>query len=90
MNLPTAIHHSIQHNQHRVYYQEVADYLDEGGTSGDITPEDRAECIRTGEVWEIHWYPNTPIGFHRVAAPTLERAIARAWEVSGETRPVSP
>jgi hypothetical protein len=43
-----------------------------------ITPEDRAECLRTDSLWVLQWYPNTPIGFYRVAGPTLERVLELA------------
>ncbi len=30
-----------------------------------------SEKIHWKELWEIQWYPTTPIGFHHVCAPTL-------------------
>jgi hypothetical protein len=80
IDLPKGIAHSIHLNEHRVYYQSVAEYLDDEGAP-TVTPTDREECIRTGDVWVLHWYPETPIGFYRIAAPTLERLLAIASDV---------
>lgn len=74
--LPFPRHHQlyITHNEHHTNYESVADYL-----SRDeriiITPEDKQECIRLNEIWEIQWYPETPISFYCVGAPTLEKAL---------------
>lgn len=78
MKLPKHISLTIAHNPHAVYYESVEDYLARDHV--DVSPEDRAEMVRTGEVWEIHWYPDTPIGFCCIAAATLERALEIANE----------
>lgn len=82
IKLPPAISHMILHNEHRCSHMTVEEYVkfcdyDED----DLSPADLAECIRTEEIWEILWYPDTPVGFFRVVAPTLERALEMA---SGE------
>lgn len=62
-------------------YQTVAEWLAEvvdGNRYGDVLPQDREEMMRTGDVWVVHWYPDTPVGFHAVAAATLDRAIELA------------
>lgn len=81
LKLPKGISHTIFHNEHRNSYMTVEEYLrfcdyDEE----DLTSEDRAECIRTEEVWELVWYPDTPVGHFRVVAPTLERVLNLANE----------
>lgn len=70
----TYVNMSIEHQPHAPSYTSVEKYLSEDW-SPDITDEDKAECIRTGQLWVIQWYPNTPVGFNCVGAPTLERAI---------------
>jgi len=63
---------SITHNGHKSSYESIEDYLawmkvdDE-----DINPEDRKKCIETDEIWECQWYPDTPVGFYKIYAPTL-------------------
>jgi len=78
-------HHQlvITHNEHHTSYETVESYLDRDERI-EITKEDRDECIRLGEIWEIQWYPNTPISFYCVGGPSLERCLqvinAQEWE----------
>ena len=32
----------------------------------------RERAIQTNELWELHWYPRTPVSFCYVCAPTLD------------------
>ena len=70
---------TISHNECRNYYQTVRQYLDymEAGPTWP-SEEDKALAIETNEMWEIQWYPKTPIGFFHVAATTLEAALELA------------
>lgn len=80
MKLPKHINLRIVHQPHATSYETVEQWLKTVDTfdAVDIEPEDRAEMLRTGEVWEIQWYPNSPVGSHSVAAATLERALELA------------
>ena len=79
MKLPTSIAHSIEHNEHNTSYQGVEQYLQDINIDDEnCLPEDRAEIIRTGELWIIRWYPTTPVGYFTVVAATLERALELA------------
>lgn len=80
MKLPKHINLTIEHNPHASHYLTAEEYLDEDlkDFASDIAPADRAAMIATGEIWEIQWYPDTPIGFYVVAAATLERALELA------------
>lgn len=62
----------LEHNPHRDVYESVIDQYD---ADSFPTPEDLQQAVDTGEVWQLQWYPETPIGFHVIAAPTLERLI---------------
>jgi hypothetical protein len=86
MNLPEhKASLSITHNQHKDYYQTVDEYI-----NNELDPyehydfenkEQREKCVRTNEIWEMQWYPNTPVGFNSIAAPTLEELLdyASRW-----------
>lgn len=70
----------ISHNEHRSYYETVEQALggctyrrDEFPDEGEIV-----KAIETDSVWTIQWYPDTPVGFCRVAAATLSRALEAA------------
>jgi len=45
-----------------------------------ISPEERHEAVAKDSVWVLHWYPDTPIGFIRFAASTLEAIEAKLRE----------
>lgn len=78
--LPRHINLTIEHQPQAINYQSVAQWLEQQRAldSCDVLPQDEAEMLRTGEVWEITWYPDTPVGHCSVAAATLERALELA------------
>jgi hypothetical protein len=49
-----------------------------------ISPEDMQKCIDTDDVWELQWYPDTPIGFHKVHGSSLELVMAEALRIESE------
>lgn len=72
---------SLEHNGHKGYYETVEDYI-KGIEDHDLdidwsSETARARCIETNEVWELQWYPNTPIGFNLVMGPTLEEVLEK-------------
>lgn len=74
----------LEHNRHRDLYQTARDWITEEETR-EVFPDWKDEAakqkaIDTDEVWTLQWYPNTPIGFNFVAAPTLEELLAYAAE----------
>lgn len=70
----------LSHNTHKDYYETVEQYIDRDKENDEDTL-DRDECIKLNEVWELQWYPNTPVGFYRVIGSTLEKVLARAKEI---------
>lgn len=71
---------SITHNEHKSNYQTAEDYARD--RAGDwVSEEERAKAIAEDSIWEIQWYPNTPVGCYIVAASTLSAALAGAMEV---------
>jgi hypothetical protein len=78
---------SLEHNANKEYYQSVEDYLDDdcGGSRFQFKDDDsRARCIQSKELWTLQWYPDTPVGFIAVAAPTLDELLDFAN--SGESK----
>lgn len=73
---------SLTHNEHRVCYDTIEQYVagieSYGGGIGWISDEQRAKAIATDSLWVIQWYPNTPIGFVRLAAADLGVLLAEA------------
>jgi hypothetical protein len=67
----------LTHNEHRDLYQSAEDFIaDRGIEFADDVARQRA--IDTGEIWTLQWYPDTPVGFYVVAAPTLAEVLALA------------
>jgi hypothetical protein len=65
---------TISHNSHKDCYDEILDYVDDNNFDW-YNEEHKIRCIATNEIWEMHWYPETPIGFICVVAPTLEELL---------------
>ena len=70
----------IRHNTNRNNYATVKEYVEDMESRdldfGFESPEHRQRAIDTNELWEMQWYPDTPIGFFLAAAPTLEELLS--------------
>ena len=90
MNLPS--HKAgvyLTHNQHKDYYESIQDHINEyASIDADdfVSPEDMQKCIDTDELWELQWYPETPIGFHKVNGSSLEIVLKRAMEIDAQLK----
>jgi hypothetical protein len=69
----------LSHNEHRDVYESIHDFYD---ADDFISPEEWHEAVAKDSVWVLHWYPETPIGFIRIAASTLEALEAKLREKS--------
>jgi hypothetical protein len=71
---------SITHNDHKSNYETIASMLEWRRVSPDqCGSQEEYDALCAGdEVWEVHWYPDTPNGFYAVFAATLERALELA------------
>ena len=67
----------LNHNEHRDVYETVEEYYE---AKDFISLEERNKSIAEDNVWVLQWYPNTPIGFNRIAASTLEAIEAKLKE----------
>jgi len=59
----------LVHNEHKDVYQTAADFYDK---EDFVSEEEWEKAIEKNSVWAVHWYPDTPIGFYRYCASTLE------------------
>lgn len=67
----------LTHNEHRNYYESAEKFIVDRELV--FADEDaKARAIATDEIWELQWYPDTPIGSYTVAAPTLDEVLALA------------
>lgn len=70
----------LEHNAHRDVYQSAADLIAEQQYDGWKNQEAIQRAIATDEIWELQWYPETPVVFTRIFAPTLVELLAFAKE----------
>lgn len=70
---------SLTHNAHRSDYQTAEQWA--AGETDWVSDAERLRALETDEVWVLQWYPETPIGFHRVVASTLEAVLQAARDV---------
>lgn len=85
MKFPKHITLSIEHNPHATNYETVLSHLEwiisHGGSDYVWKCEqDREEAVKTNDFWTIQWYPDTPVGFCHMAAPTIEKLLQYAAE----------
>lgn len=72
---------SIEHNQHKNYYQPIREYITDNDLAEDFeSPGAMEDAIRADSLWVMQWYPDTPVGFICVAAATLEDVLRMAIE----------
>ena len=69
----------LEHNIHKNYYQKPEEYMKDHMENYEWeSDETRQRAIDTDSIWTLQWYPDTPIGFCAVAAPTLEELLTFA------------
>jgi hypothetical protein len=70
---------TIVHNEHKDYYISAEDWIYNDSDFLEWESEEKKlEAMNTDSIWVIQWYPETPNGFHAIAAPTLEEAVSFA------------
>ncbi|HAR45572.1 MAG TPA: hypothetical protein DCS05_05195 [Nitrospiraceae bacterium] len=69
-------------NAHRDYYQTAAEALEEKKLTQsippEISPEVRAKMIELDTIIELHFYPDSPIGFFEVYHYDMDAALDEA------------
>lgn len=69
---------TLEHNGYKDYYDTIEYGVANEDEFGSWIPGEREKALETGEVWTLHWYPETPVGFHRLAAASLEKLLEAA------------
>jgi len=71
-------------NEHRDYYDTIGMRLNEYASMEappDISDEVRAGILRTGNIVDLHFYPDTPIGFYHIVHYDLDDALTMALQI---------
>lgn len=76
---------SVEINGHKNVYQTAEEALDCFKAFGFHTePAVRARIIEADTLVEIHFYPETPVGFYKVIHYDLDAALDKALNMLGE------
>lgn len=67
----------LSHNEHRDVYETIHEFYD---VEDFVSPEEWHEAVAKDSVWVLHWYPETPVGFIRIAASSLKAIEAKLRE----------
>lgn len=59
----------LSHNEHRDVYETVEQFYE---VEDFISQDEWHKAVAEDSVWVLQWYPETPIGFCRIAASTLD------------------
>ncbi len=71
-------------NDHRDVYLTAAQALEDLGDFADDIPDDvRAKIIETDTLIDLHFYPDTPVGFYKVLHYDLDAALDEALAAVG-------
>lgn len=80
--LSLTLEHTLREPHDPWEFDGTDDFLDPDWKADEepdvLAEESIALCKQTCHVWEFSWYPDTPVGFHWVAGPTLERVMQLA------------
>jgi len=77
----------LTHNQHRDIYLTVEQWeADYDMADYWVSDSERALAVATDSVWELQWYPETPVGFYLVMAASLEAVLEAAEKIEREDK----
>ena len=76
----------LTHNENRDCYQTVSEWIDAIGIDDDewVSSDEKEKSIADNELWSLHWYPDTPVGFCRILASSFD--ALRDYFAVGEGR----
>lgn len=61
-------------NDHKLCYAEIREYVKEKDDNF-FSEEDKKACIDSNKIYELRWYPDSPIGSYCICAPSPERIL---------------
>lgn len=85
---PTAV--LIEYNAHFIVYDSPTEAIKEAEEAGGNKFVDKETMIVENSIWNVSWFPRTPISHHSVYASSLEKALQWLLETpEGQTRVLS-
>lgn len=72
--LGSSVGFSFTCNDHKLCYAEIREYVKEKDDNF-FSEEDKKACIDSNKIYELRWYPDSPIGSYCICAPSPERIL---------------
>jgi len=69
---------SLEHNIHKNTYEKAEEWIINNNWCEWESEESKQQAIDTDEIWTLQWYPETPIRFYGIAAPTFDGLLRLA------------
>lgn len=70
---------TLNHNEHKNVYETVQEFTEVEDPIGEwISEEQKKKAYETQELWEIQWYPDSPVGFICLWACDLDELLKAA------------
>jgi len=68
---------TIHFNDHKSVYRTARQTVLDGSIAADdfISEEEFVKAMNTDTIWNIHWYPSTPVGFYSIYASSLSALL---------------
>ena len=67
-------------NEHRNYYESVKEYMSDFEDRHDVDPDVMKIMMETNTIIDLHYYPNTPVGFTKIYHYDIDMALDEALE----------
>jgi hypothetical protein len=80
-------------NEHRNYYESAEDRLEWYScleSPPDIPEDVRAEILKSGNIIDLHFYPDTPVGSYHIIHHDIDQALEIAFECLRSEASTSP
>lgn len=72
-------------NDHRDVYETVEQWLENmHDFAEDLEPDVREQMIANDTIIDLHFYPNTPVGFYKVLHHDLDAALEEALAITAD------
>lgn len=68
---------TLEHNSHKDVYETIDNYYQFLNVEDWVSKEEYEMALALDSVWTLQWYPETPVGFYKIAASSLEALKAR-------------
>jgi hypothetical protein len=65
----------LTHNEHKSLYEKIEVFVEREQCQW-ISDDEKRKAIAKDTVWELHWYPDTPVGFYSCCASSLKALLA--------------